>query len=124
MNQVEYLSLMSLDMPLMQIKQKLLYWKRNGDIFTPDDLSRLKVDDPIEIYFALTPGDITYRNAFPVLIEKFGYYPKDMAGYNRYYYHQYYLNDQYHSEDFYLAYKPYNVTKKWVWYYKGCALDC
>jgi hypothetical protein len=118
MKQKEKLTLSLVDLPLMEIKKRLLNWKKSGAIFTPNDLSTLKMEDPLEIYFALTPGEITYRNAFPVLTEQYSHYPKDMGTHNRHYYHQYYLDDKYRSDEFYLAYQPFYVTKKWIWYYK------
>ncbi|RFU71449.1 hypothetical protein D0469_01720 [Peribacillus saganii] len=51
---------------VLKLKGNLNKYKKEGTLFFKGDIHEIDWEKPLEIYYFLSPGNIKYRNAFPV----------------------------------------------------------
>lgn len=104
---------------VLKFKLKLIRYKNDGIIFYKEDMSSLKLDQPFELYYLLTKGTISYKNAFPMPLS---YYQEFVQ--NNYspdflidFYQFYYQTKKVPSKKFFQNLEVFE-SKKHVWFYR------
>ncbi|MEK4010177.1 hypothetical protein [Peribacillus sp. FSL M8-0224] len=98
------------DEQILSLKGKLQRYKKEGTLFFKGTIHDMDWNKPMELYYAMSPGTIKYRNAFPV----------PSSHYWRLVNHQnpwQLLSSYYHD-----YYKTKKIPKKWasnLYIYKG-----
>lgn len=100
---------------LLQLKLDLLKLKTSGLLFFIEDILTVAPDEPFEVYHSNTPGQISYRNAFPVEKNLIGNNTMQLQTLQREY-SQYYNEEI--DEDTIKLFQYSFIGQEYVWFYK------
>lgn len=115
---------------ILMVKKELLRLKKEGLAFFTENLSELREDSEIEIYFHIRPGKTSTFNSFPVPKEQFTSIKVSKANdvtknkdknykLMSTFYEKYYSNSEFNEDIFHSFSKEPFIGKKYVWFSKN-----
>jgi hypothetical protein len=92
---------------LLQLKVSLVRSKNVGMIFFQENVSELTFDEPFELYYVLTKGNITYQHAFPIPVHYYKpWMRKKTFSHHLYPYYRSYYETKNHPVEGFLFHYP------------------